>query len=124
MRRFLMPLLLLWSTTACAAAFSCPEGLTAKEGRVPHPWFDDIPIPSKWCVDDAGVKNGPWWGWDPETGTVVFRVETVAGDPHGLFRMYYTDGTIAEEGRMERGRRVGKWTVYRSDGSVESETAN
>jgi|KBSSwiStaDraftv2_1062776.scaffolds.fasta_scaffold950176_2 hypothetical protein len=106
---------------ASAEEFSCPDGLSVKSGIVPHPWFDDVPIPSKWCTDKNGVKNGPWWGWDPETNTVVFRVRTVAGEPHGIYRMYYTTGAVAEEGELAHGKRVGKWVVYKEDGTVESE---
>ncbi|TKB62144.1 MAG: hypothetical protein E8D48_08120 [Nitrospira sp.] len=113
---------LLAAPAAFAADFSCPAGLTIKEGVVPHPWFDDVAIPSKWCVDSKGIKNGPWWGWDPKTNTVVFRGDTLAGEPHGKYRMYFTNGAVAEEGQMDHGKKVGKWVAYKSDGIVESET--
>lgn len=115
-------ILLLAANAASAQEFSCPSGLSTEEGVVPHPWFDDVAIPSKWCVDRNGVKNGPWWGWDPDTNTVVFRVNTVSGETQGQYRMYFTNGTVAEEGQMDHGHKVGRWIVYKSDGTIESET--
>jgi hypothetical protein len=116
----LLLVLLSLVTSACSAGFSCPQGLIEKSGQVPHPWFDDVPIPSKWCVNDTGRKNGPWWGWDPETNTVVFRVNTIDGEPDGLYEMYFVDGRIAERGTLEKGAKVGEWITYRSDGSIQS----
>ncbi len=100
--------------------FSCPPGLAIKRGQVPHPWFDDIPVPSAWCIDKAGKKNGPWWGWDPETKTILFRVNTLNGEPHGVFSMYYTNGKLAEKGSLSRGKRIGDWVTYNPDGTIKA----
>lgn len=104
-----------------AAQFSCPLGLEERSGSVPHPWYDDVEIPSKWCVNKTNVRNGPWWGWDPQTGTAVFRVALVNGELHGPYRMFFTTGAVAEEGTWDYGKKKGKWVVYKPDGSVESE---
>jgi hypothetical protein len=85
---------------AKADEFSCPSGFSKMSGEVPHPWFDNVPIPSKWCVDKAGIRNGPLWGWDPETKTIVFQASNTEGLPDEIYRMYYTDGSLAEEGRL------------------------
>ncbi len=120
--RTVTSLLALQLLAACAQAtdFSCPNGLTEVSGTVPHPWFDDVPIPSRWCVDQSGRKNGPWWGWDPEAKTVVFRVITIDGEPDGIYEMYFVDGQIAERGNFNRGAKVGEWITYKSDGSIQS----
>ena len=90
-------------------------------GEVPHPWFDDVAVPSAWCENTAGIKHGPWWGWDPQTKTVLFKVNAVNGQPHGVYRMYYTNGQVAEHGSLSRGKRVGKWITYNPDGTVRSQ---
>ncbi len=110
----------LLGTAAHSADFSCPQGLNERSGTVPHPWFDDVPIPSKWCVDRTGRKNGPWWGWDPGTNMVVFRVNTIDGEPDGLYEVYFTDGTIAERGAFDKGTKIGEWITYRSNGEIQS----
>ncbi len=113
-------LLLMFSGVASAAEFACPSGLTLVEGNVPHPWFDDIAVLSKWCTDKNGKKNGPWWGWDSKTNTLLFQVNTSNGKSEGHYQMFYTNGKIAEEGDMKHGHKTGLWTTYNSDGSVRS----
>jgi len=49
-----------------AAEFSCPPGLAIKRGQVPHPWFDDIPVPSAWCIDKSGKRTGHGGGGSPK----------------------------------------------------------
>ena len=122
MRKTLLTLatLLIFGHTAFSAEFTCPPGLTLVNGTVPHPWFDDIAVPSKWCIDKNGKKNGPWWGWDPKTNTLLFQVSTLNGKPEGRYQMFYTNGQVAEEGKMKQGDKTGSWITYNSDGSIRS----
>ncbi len=113
-------ILLIFGCTASAAEFTCPFGLTLITGHVPHPWFDDIAVPSKWCIDKNGKKNGPWWGWDPKSNSLLFQVNTLNGKSEGHYQMFYTNGKIAEEGEMKQGNKTGLWITYNSDGSVRS----
>ena len=117
----LAAVVLLLSGVSSANEFSCPAGFSITRGEVPHPWFDDVAVPSAWCAVASGVKHGPWWGWDPKTKTVLFKVNTVNGQPHGLYRMYYTNGQVAEQGSLTRGKRVGPWITYNPDGTVRSQ---
>ena len=38
--------------------------------------------------------------------------------PHGQHRAWHKDGTLAEEGRYERGRRVGPWSYFDEAGQA------
>lgn len=40
---------------------------------------------------------------------------------HGTYRVFHPNGQLAEEGRFERGVRVGPWTWYHEDGSLRGE---
>ena len=112
--------LLILASVSFAAEFACPTGLTLVTGNAPHPWFDDIAVPSKWCIDKDGKKNGPWWGWDPKTNTLLFQVNTSNGKPNGRYQMFYTNGKIAEEGEMMQGNKTGLWIMYNPDGSIRT----
>jgi hypothetical protein len=115
-----LTILFIFDHAAFAAEFTCPSGLTLVTANVPHPWFDDIAVPSKWCIDKNGKKNGPWWGWEPKTNTLLFQVNTSNGKPDGRYQMFYTNGRIAEEGEIKQGSKTGWWITYNSDGSIRS----
>ena len=43
------------------------------------------------------------------------------GRPSGLNETFYEDGTLSLRGFSEEGKRVGVWTTYNPDGSIEKE---
>lgn len=43
------------------------------------------------------------------------------GIPHGLNETFHENGSLSLKGYSEKGKRVGVWTSYTSDGTVDNE---
>lgn len=50
-------------------------------------------------------------------GTVAAKGQMLGDELHGYWEWYRTDGTLKRSGQFERGRQVGDWTTYDSDGA-------
>jgi len=67
-------------------------------------------------VDDA--MTGVQVIWD-EAGNKVSEIEHLAGEPHGASLTWFDDGQLQAEGRLDQGLRVGPWSYWKADGSVD-----
>ncbi len=55
-------------------------------------------------------------------GNVKFSGRHLAGEMHGEWRFYRTDGSLMRHGSFDRGRQVGVWVTYDRSGRVVKET--
>ena len=55
-------------------------------------------------------------------GTVKYTGFLVAGEMHGDWSWFRTDGSLMRTGSFERGRQVGTWRTYDRAGKVVKET--
>ncbi|MEM6672829.1 MAG: hypothetical protein AAF726_08280 [Planctomycetota bacterium] len=103
-----------------------------------HPGDGD---PREWGTYENGERVGLWQRASP-TGVVLAAVEYRGNLPHGTARTWSEDGVLIEElvnvegertgpsqtwyadgspqssGRLENGRRDGRWTYWKEDGSI------
>ena len=66
--------------------------------------------------DDEGRKTGWWSESDPHGGRITG--EYVEGERHGLWRHYFTNGSLRSEGEYHRGKLHGGWVWYRATGGL------
>ena len=64
---------------------------------------------------------------DPEiehfaNGVVKMRGFRLAGEMHGDWEWFRTDGTLMRSGQFDRGRQIGVWRTLARDGRVVKET--
>jgi antitoxin component YwqK of YwqJK toxin-antitoxin module len=55
-------------------------------------------------------------------GLVKMRGFRLAGELHGAWEWFRTDGTLMRTGEFDRGRQVGVWRTFARDGRVVKET--
>lgn len=55
-------------------------------------------------------------------GNVRFEGPHLAGEMHGEWTFYRTDGSVMRAGTFDRGRQVGIWRTYARDGRLVKET--
>jgi antitoxin component YwqK of YwqJK toxin-antitoxin module len=55
-------------------------------------------------------------------GLVKMRGSRLAGELHGAWEWFRTDGTVMRTGEFDRGRQVGVWRTFARDGRVVKET--
>jgi len=67
-------------------------------------------------VDERGHKIGMWTEADSHGG--VMTGEYVEGDPHGVWRHHFADGSVRSEVSYDKGVVDGAWTWYRSTGGL------
>jgi len=77
-------------------------------------WDAAVPRREGLLVDE--VQNGRWVTWHP-SGRRRLTVDFVDGEPHGLILAWTDEGEPVSRGRMERGKAIGEWTIWR--GGVE-----
>ena len=56
-------------------------------------------------------------------GRVKYTGANLAGEMHGPWSWYRTDGSLMRTGAFDRGRQVGTWRTYDRSGSVVKETS-
>ena len=64
--------------------------------------------------------EGVWKYYYPD-GKIFAKISHLMGRPSGLNETFYEDGTLSLRGFSEEGKRVGVWTTYNPDGSIEKE---
>ena len=70
-------------------------------------------------TDDAGLIA------ETETyahGRVKFTGFRLAGEPHGAWQWYRTDGSLMRTGEFDRGKQVGTWRTLDRNGRLVKET--
>lgn len=78
-------------------------------------YYENGKLKVKGTIRD-GLYEGPWEYFYEDDGTLEGRCEF--GNGKGLYKGIYKDGKPRMEGHMENDRRVGRWTLYKPDGSV------
>ena len=68
--------------------------------------FDDIPYTG--AIRIANGKRKYWMITNYKSGL-----------PHGLYRRFFSDGSLMEKGFYVAGCRVGQWNGYNHDGSID-----
>lgn len=66
------------------------------------------------------VNHGEFVKYFPNNDTLVqLRAETKDGQLHGDFTEYYPNGQIRSEGKYRKGKKVGRWKYYNTEGVLE-----
>ena len=65
------------------------------------------------------VNDGDFIKYFPGTETVQLKAETKNGFLHGDFMEYYPNGSIRSEGKYRKGKKVGRWKYYNTEGMLE-----
>lgn len=55
-------------------------------------------------------------------GNIKFKGARLAGEMHGVWSFYRTDGSLMRSGAFDGGRQVGVWRTYDREGRVVKET--
>ena len=55
-------------------------------------------------------------------GVLKFSGFRLAGDPHGAWQWYRTDGSLMRTGSFDRGKQVGTWQTFDRSGRLVKET--
>lgn len=55
-------------------------------------------------------------------GNVKFSGRHLAGEMHGEWRFFRTDGSLMRSGSFDRGKQIGVWRTYDRSGRVVKET--
>ena len=50
-------------------------------------------------------------------GSLWARGHMLDGEQHGYFEWYRKDGTLLRTGNFDRGRQIGEWTTFDSNGA-------
>jgi antitoxin component YwqK of YwqJK toxin-antitoxin module/antitoxin component HigA of HigAB toxin-antitoxin module len=64
------------------------------------------------------IEDGTFTKYYKGTDLIHYTAETKKGKFHGVFKEYYSDGTIRSEGKYRKGRKVGRWKYYNKDGEL------
>ncbi len=67
-----------------------------------------------------GLRSGLWKTNSVFSGNVSVETNYSDGQPNGLYKSYYEDGSINSEGSFKAGKREGEWMWYFTNGSVET----
>jgi hypothetical protein len=65
------------------------------------------------------VNDGEFVKYFPGTEIVQLKAETKNGQLHGDFIEYYPNGSIRSEGKYRKGKKVGRWKYYNTEGVLE-----
>jgi antitoxin component YwqK of YwqJK toxin-antitoxin module len=55
-------------------------------------------------------------------GVVKMKGSHLAGEMHGAWEFYRTDGSVMRTGQLDRGKQVGIWRTFDRSGGVVKET--
>lgn len=66
----------------------------------------------------GGKRSGLWTGYTRD-GRVKSRSEYKDGLPEGISTVFRDDGTLFYTGNQQRGRQVGEWRYYNTEGQLE-----
>ena len=69
-------------------------------------------------IDAQGRKQGYWREGVP--GGYIYKGHYYHGTLHGLWVVYYPDGTLWQRHHFHHGKLHGSWADYRSDGTLGS----
>jgi antitoxin component YwqK of YwqJK toxin-antitoxin module len=98
-----------------AAPLACPTG-TERRGAAPTDGYEE------WCEgkDPYGRprRHGPARTWYDD-GALWTEETFREGDRDGPFVEYHRNGGKAREGTFARGRKTGRWAIFRESGQVE-----
>lgn len=94
--------------------------------RVPPERHGDYTSVHDWKLMGGGpyVFNVGSWELSAVLDTerqLLVRGRYVKNKPHGLWTLYHVNGTIAAQGRMEEGARIGIWRKWNATGQLISE---
>lgn len=87
----------------------CPGGTSRNGARPPHGR-------KEWCELPDGTQHGPSLSYYKD-GVVKAEANFENGQLQGVFRLWHTNGQVAEQGQYDKDKRSGEFSAYGEDGT-------